>query len=144
DAEPRADHATQVDFTGGGPVADHVARDDLLVGGEVGLRVGGDRDPAAGQALAHVVVGVTGQPQGDPAGQEGPERLAPGTAERDVDGVVGQAFGAPPLGDLVAEHGADRAVDVPHRQVQPDRAGVLQRALGQLDQRVVQGPVDAV
>src|ERR1700691_5569199 len=49
-----------------------VARDDLVLGDEARLRVRGDDDPATGQALAQVVIGVAGQPQGDPAGQEGP------------------------------------------------------------------------
>ena len=59
-------------------------------------------------------------------------RLAGRAGERDVDGVVGQALRAVAPGDLRAEQGADGAVDVAHRQLQPHRVGVLERALGEL------------
>ena len=48
-------------------------------------------DAPARQALAHVVVGVALEAQGDAPGQEGAEALAGRAGEADGDGVVGQA-----------------------------------------------------
>src|SRR5690606_18953720 len=144
DAEPLADDAAEEHFAGGGAVGDDVAGDDVLFGGDRGLLGRADGDPAAGQALADVVVGVADEAQGDAARDERAEGLAGGSGEGDVDGVVGQAVGAVPLGDLVAEHGADGAVDVAHRQVEGDLLAVVQGAFAELDQGVVQGLGQAV
>ena len=54
--------------------------------------VGADHDPAAGEALADVVVGVALEPQRDARGHERAERLAGRAGEGDVDGAVGQAL----------------------------------------------------
>ena len=48
------------------------------------------------------------------------------------------------LGDLVAEHRADGAVDVADRQVDLDRRAVLDRRLGEADQLDVEGVGEAV
>src|SRR3954462_11805105 len=95
DAEALADDAADEHLAGGGAVQDDVAGDDLLLGGE--RRVGGRPygDPATGQSLADVVVGVADQAQRDPARDEGAERLPGRTGERDVDRVVGQPVGPP-------------------------------------------------
>ena len=105
---------------------------------------GAHDDPAARQALADVVVGVALEPQRDARRQERAEALARRAGERDLDRVVGQAGAAVPGGELVAEHRADRAVDVADRQLERDRLTVLERALAQLDQRVVERPVEPV
>src|SRR5690606_33493780 len=117
DAEPFSDHAAEEQFPGGGAVGDDVAGDDVLFSGERGGVRGADDDPSPGQAFADVVVGVADKAQRDPTGEERAERLAGGAGEGDVDGVVGQTFGAVAFGDLVAEHGADSPVDVADRQV---------------------------
>ena len=58
-AEPLTDDAAQEHLAGGRPVEDDVAGDDVLLGGEAASASGGQiDDPAAGQALAGVVVGV--------------------------------------------------------------------------------------
>ena len=72
-----------------------VAGDDLVLGGRArrpaggrrALGIGCDDQPPAGQALADVVVGVTGQAQRHPARYERAERLAGGAAQRDGDGA---------------------------------------------------------
>ena len=79
-----------------------------------------------------------------PARHERTEALARRAGERDLDRVVGQAAAAVAGRQLVAEHRADRAVDVADRQLERDRLTVLERALAQLDQRVVERPVEAV
>ena len=116
----------------------------LLGGVEGGFARRAHDDPPAGQALADVVVGVALEPQGDAARQERAEGLAGGAGEGDVDGVVGQAGAGVPLGDLVAEHGADGAVDVADRQLDAHRGAVFEGVGGELDQLVVERLVEAV
>ena len=60
DREPFADHAAQEDLPAGGAEQDHVAADDVVLGDVVLRRVvrRPHHDPATGQALADVVVGV--------------------------------------------------------------------------------------
>ena len=111
----------------------------------VGVERRAHDDPAAGEALADVVVGVAVEAQRDAPRHEGAEALAGRPGEGDLDGVVGQAGAAVALGDLVAEHRADGAVDVADRQV--DRrpaAPSVERRLGQGDQLVVEGALEAV
>ena len=50
-------------------------------------------DPAAGEALADVVVGVALEPQGDAGRQERAEALPGRPGERVVDGAVVEALG---------------------------------------------------
>ena len=47
-------------------------------------------------------------------GQREPQGLPPVPIQLDVDGPVRQALPAELLGDVVAEHGADRAVEIGH------------------------------
>ncbi len=91
DAEPLAHHAPDERLAGGRAVEADVAGDDLAVE-QVARR--GDRDPAARQALADVVVGVAGQLQRDPLRHERAEGVARRTGEADVDRVLGRP--APP------------------------------------------------
>ena len=79
-----------------------------------------------------------------PAREEGAERLAGRPAEGQVDRAVGQALAAVAAGDHRAQHRADGAVDVAHRQLEAHRPRVEQRALAELDQRLVQRDVQAV
>ena len=132
------------DLAGRGAVRDHVAGDDLLLGLERRRAVGPHDDPAPREALAEVVVGVALEPQGDPARHERAERLAGRPGHRQVDGVVGQPRAGVPLGDLVTEHRADRAVDVADRQRRAHRLAALERVLGERDQLVVERLLQAV
>src|SRR5690606_31591673 len=144
DAEPFSNDAAEEQNPGGGAAGDDVAGDDDLFSVERGGVRGADADPSPGQAFAGVVGGVADKAQRDPTGEERAERLAGGAGEGDVDGVVGQTFGAVAFGDLVAEHGADSPVDVADRQVEGERGAVFQCARRQLDEGAVQGPVQAV
>ena len=59
-----------------------------------------------------------------PARHERAERLPGRAGEGHVDRVVGQPVAGVALGDLVAEHRADGAVDVADRQLEPHRLAV--------------------
>jgi hypothetical protein len=72
-----------------------------------------------------------------PLGRNAP-KLWPAEPRSDVDGVVGQARAAVALGDLVAEHGADGAVDVADRQLERDRRSPSRARARQLDQLLVE------
>ena len=61
-----------------------------------------------------------------------------------MDRVLGQAGLARTLGDLVAEHGADRAIGVADLELDADRLAALERRLRELDQPVVERLVEAV
>ena len=57
----------------------------------------------------------------------------------------GRQFLAPPLGDLVAEDRADRAIRVDDLQLLADRLAVFERRLGQVEQlRAVERQLEAV
>ena len=105
---------------------------------------GAQDQTATREPLADVVVGVAVEAQGDAAGQEGPEALPGGAAEADVDGPLRQAGATVATGDLGAEHGADRAVDVADGPAQRDPLGVVERRCARLDQLDVEGPGQAV
>src|SRR5207249_8336802 len=124
-AEPLAGDAPHVRFAAGGAVERDVADHDVLFRHE-GRRAGRiDDELAAREPLAPVVVGVALEREADAPRHERAERLARGAGEVDADRVVSQPAAAPPLGDVVAEHRADRAVDVPDRQPKLDRLAVL-------------------
>jgi hypothetical protein len=90
-----------------------------------GAPVGPHDEPATGEPLAEVVVGVAEQAQGDPGRQEGPEGLAGGAGAGELDGAVGQTVRVG-LGDLVPEHRADGAVDVADGDRSADRLPVVE------------------
>ena len=144
DAEPLPHPAPQVDLAAGGAVADHVAGDHVVLGREGGVGRGPHHDPAPRQPLGGVVVGVALQAQGDAPGHERPEGGAGRAGEVDHDGVVGQPGRAPAAGDLVAEHGPHRAVDVADGDVDGHRPALLERRGGHLDQGPVQGRLQPV
>ena len=118
-------------------VADDVAGDDVLLGHQRRARGGPHDDPAAGQALADVVVGVALEAQRDAGRQERAEALAGGAGEREVDGAVVEALRVG-LGDLVAEHRADGAVDVADGEPGGHRGAVVDRVAGRGDELVVE------
>src|SRR5204863_3134396 len=115
-------------------VAQRIAGDDVLLGLEPRIQRRlrrEDGDPAAAQALAQVVVGVSFQYQRDALGQEAPEALAGRPVELERDRVVRQAVVAVLLRDFAAQRRADRAVDVPDRQFVADLLLRFDRGLGQ-------------
>src|SRR5690606_33848640 len=94
DAEPLADHAADVDLAVDRAVADHVAGDDVLLGLEALLQRlfrREDRDLAAGEALANVVVGIAFEQHRHAVRQEAAEALAGRALEAERDRVVRQA-----------------------------------------------------
>ena len=117
----------------------------LCSAGSVRGPVGAHDDPAAGQALADVVVGVAVQPQGDAGGQE----RAEATGRRSRSACTSMVSSARPcgcsLGDLVAEHRADGAVDVADRRARCAPASPSSRASWRIgDELVVEGLLEPV
>ena len=101
-------------------------------------------DPAAGQALADVVVGVALEPQRD-AGAAGTRRSYCPADPVKVRSIVPSGEALPgALGDLVAEHRADGAVDVADREPRADRLAVVDGVAAAAMQLVVEGLLEAV
>ena len=127
DAEPLARNARDKGPAAGGAVEGDVAGDDVflrLIAGGLGRA---EDDLAARQALAHVVVALADQLEGQALRDEGPEALAARAGAAHRVGVVGQGA-AVAAGDLAAQDGAEGAVGVGHFQA--DRLG---RGAGQLE-----------
>ena len=110
--------------------------------GDVGRR--SQHDAPAREALAHVVVGVALEVQGDAPGQEGAQALAGRAGQGDGDGVVGQALAAVAAGELGAEHGAHRAVDVGDGRADLHPLAALEGGRRLLDEPAVERPIQAV
>ncbi len=146
DRESFADHAAQERLAAGGAEQDHVAADDVVLGDVVdrGVVRRPHHDAPAGQTLADVVVGVAVDPQRDTPGQECTEAVARRAVERDVDGAVRKTLPTIGFGDLVAEHGADRPVDVRDRGREADRRPRVQGLAALGDQLLVQRLVQPV
>ena len=123
DREAHPGPPDEVQPPGGRAVQDGVAGDRLAGGRHRQVGLGRDRDPAAGQALADVVVGLADEPELDARTREGAERLARGPAQLQADRSAQLA-----ALERAGEPGAERTV----RRRQPqaadrDRALVAER-----------------
>ena len=112
-----------------GTVEGHVANGDVLVELVRGAGCGGNREDAAREALAKVVVGVADHVDGDAGRQEGAKALAAGANAVDGDGVLGESLRVRTR-DLGAEHGAHAAVHVGDVGVEVHRGERAARGLG--------------
>ena len=101
-------------------------------------------DAAAGESLAHVIVRVALQREGDALGQECAEALPGRAGELELDGVVRQAVRAVPPRDLSAQHGADGAVHVADGQLEFHRCAVVESFTRVIDELVIERLVEAV
>src|SRR5439155_16839713 len=110
-------------------VESDVADDDVVFGLEerAGRRI--DGEAATRETLANVIVGIALQLQRDALGEKRPEALTGRARELGVNRAIGQQIIAPPLGDLVAERRADRAIDVADRLFDRHRLAALDRFL---------------
>src|SRR5271163_600023 len=90
DRESFADYAAQEYLPAGGAEQDDVAADDVLLGNEVRRRIvrRPHHDPATGQALTDVVVGVAVDAQRNTLGHKGAETVAGRAVKGDVNGTV--------------------------------------------------------
>jgi len=136
--EPLAGEPGGEQLAAGRAVEDGVSDDDVLLRGEARSCRRPDDDPASGETLAHVVVGVSLELEGHSCGQERAEALPGRALQPDADAVVGQARGSPEPGDLPGEHRPDRAVRVPHRNHDEARSPSLERRPRTLEQHPVQ------
>src|SRR5207247_1013274 len=117
DREALARDAAEIRFAGDRAVEHDVAGDDVLARLAAELGRGLNRDAAAREPLAAVVVGVAHQVEDHAAREEGAKALPRGAGETDVDRVLGQPLVAVALGDLVRQHRAYGAVDVADRRL---------------------------
>ena len=89
DAEPLPDPPPDEGLARSRPVENYVSGDDLLLSQELGIGWRSDSDTASGEALADVVVRVTGETQGDSSRHERPETVSRRSVEIYLDRVVG-------------------------------------------------------
>ena len=97
-----------------------------------------DDQPAAGESLADVIVGVAFEFQRHALGEKRAEALARRAGELEADGVVRQPRRAVPPRDFARQHGAHRAVHVADRQLDLDRRAVFDRLARVIDQLVIE------
>ena len=105
---------------------------------------GTQHDPATGQALADIVVGVAVHPQRDTPRQERTEAVAGRAREGDVDGAVRQAFAAIGFRHLVAQHGSHGAVGIGDLHRELHRRARIQGLPASDDQLLIQRLVQTV
>src|SRR5215470_7829453 len=142
--EALAGTAVEEGAPGDRAVEDGVADDDLVVGAEGRAARRLDDEDAAGEALAHIVVGVALELEGDAAHREGAEALPRRAAGADARGVVGEAVVALEARDLAGEHGADGAVAVADRRLEDDRLAAVERGRDGGDEPVVEDAAQVV
>src|SRR6185503_11613939 len=127
-----------------GAVQRDVADQHVLFGLERRVLRRIDDEATARQTLADVIVAVALELERDTLREECSEALARRARELEAHGVVGQRFRSPLLDDLVAQHGADRAVDVRDRQLLAGLLAVLDRLARERDQLVVERAIETV
>ncbi len=111
--------AVEEDLSRRGAVEKTVPRDPVLIGLERrSLRHLHD-DPASGETLAKVIVGLALQHHGHTVGQEGAETLARGTPEMQFQRAVRETPAPVQTGDAVAENGADGTVHIADAHLDP-------------------------
>src|SRR5713101_10193321 len=142
--ETLAGDAAEEAFAAHRAVEHRVADDDALVALERAVMRRVYDQPAAGQALAAIVVGGAFELERDAARQEGAEALPRRALEAHMDQAVGHSLVAITLRDFAREHGADDAMDVADRHLDGDRLLARQRRLRLGDELVVEGAVEAV
>ena len=143
-AETFAGASRHKHLAGGGTKTGDIACDHVL------MRIKGDArfrthdHTSAGQSLTRVVVDFAVYADGFAARNERADGLAACTVESHVDGVIRQTFLTVALGDLVADHGAERTVHVADRHLDAHRLLLLEGRLRKLDELVVKRFVEFV
>ena len=119
-AEPFANLAVQEQLAASGAVQDDIAGDDVLGCNQISVATfwWPHNNSAARQTLAHIIVCITVQTQGDSVGQKCSEAVSCRTIKVDHDGICRQACATVLLGDLMAEQGTNGAIDVADSKAQ--------------------------
>ncbi len=144
DSETFAADAAEEGFTGNGAVENGVADDDIVGGDALGICWRTDDNAATRQALAHIVVRVTGQVQRHAMRQESAEALARNTLQLHQNAIVGQAGMAEAASDFARKHRADRTIDVADRPFDANRLALFQRIHRCLDQILIKCRIQAM
>src|SRR5438552_686773 len=111
-AKTFAGHAANISLATRRAVERNIANNDILLGNKGGLFRWIDDDFAAGKAFADVIIGVALQEEGHAFRHKRAETLAGTAGEMNLDGILGQALGAPAAGYFRANDSADHAVDI--------------------------------
>ena len=136
--ESLSGHSSEIRFASGGAVQNCVANDDVVFGNEGRTFWWVNHQPATGQTLANIVVGIAFERQCDAFCKECAKALACRTAELDPDRIFGEAGIPVATGDFSAEHRADSAVGVADGQIQFNRRLVPNGTAALFDQLHVQ------
>ena len=142
--EPFAGHAVEERLTAGGAVQHHVAHQDIVLRHKRRRAWRIDDNAAAGEALAHIVVGVAFQHQSHARGEKRAEALTRAAVERDTDCFVRESGRSVFLRDGAREHRTHCAMHIADGQVELHRRAILNRLGGEFDQAVVQRRLDPV
>ncbi len=134
DTKPFGGPAPEESFSARGAVQDDVSHDDVLFGDEAAADRRINDHPSPRKSLADVIVGVSFQFHGDPAGQERAEALAGRPVHFEMDRIVGQPRFAVTLDQLMAEDRAHGPVRVDDLQFRPHRLALLQGGPSQFEQ----------
>ena len=126
DAESLAGQPTDVGFASRCAVEGDVADQDVLLRHEGSLFRRTDNQLGAGQPFAEIVVGIALDVEGDSLGTERAKALPCRPLAVDLDGVFRQAFLSVALGNFIAEHRTDGAVDIADLGIDFDRLRTAQ------------------
>ena len=125
-------------------VEDGVARDHAALRRERRVRRGPDHEPSAREPLPGVVVARAREVDRKPGRRECRDALARTAVQAEHDGSLGQPAGPRPPRDLTGQAGAGAAIGVAHAPLEDDRLTALDRRDGGVNQRRVEGGVEAV
>ena len=137
-------HPVEEGLAAGGAVENHVAHQDVFFGLKRGIPRRVDDEPAAGKPLAHVIVGLAFQSQGDASGQEGAEALPRRARKLESDGVIGQARFPVAAGNLAAQHRSYRTVSVADGKTDGNFVATFQCLVRVLNELAIERLLEAV
>ena len=111
-----------------------VPNNDIFSGNESTTLTRINRNSPARQALADIVIGITGKLQRNAMGQPGSETLPCGPGKAGVDRTIRQSRLTPACNHFVAQQGAHRPVNVTDRQMKTDLISIFECGLTERDQ----------
>ncbi len=133
--EALAGHSSYIGLATRRPVQAHIADDDVRLRHESGAGWREHRDPAPGESLAQMIVGVAFEDERHAPRHEGAEALPCGALEMQANGVLGQPGGPVFASHFTAGNRADDPIHIADRHSRAHRDALLDSGLAQLEQR---------